>query len=104
MDTADERFLCKTVCTEEQPSFSGFVRYKSRFSLEQTERVVLEVTDAKEGMEVFVNGRSAGIQIVPPYRYDLTELAVEGENELIIEVATTLERQCYEMTKTSMYI
>lgn len=61
--------------------------------------MLLEVTDAKEGMEVFVNGKSAGIQIVPPYRYDLTGLAEAGENKLVIEVATTLERQCYEMTK-----
>ncbi|MDE6622202.1 MAG: hypothetical protein K2K74_17265 [Lachnospiraceae bacterium] len=50
-------------------------------------------------MEVFLNGRSAGIQIVPPYQYDLTGLAVIGENRLVIEVATTLERQCYDMTK-----
>lgn len=84
---------------EEQPSFSGFVRYESTFTVEEAEQVVLEVTDAKEGMEVFVNGKSAGIQIVPPYRYDLTELADIGENALVIEVATTLERQCYDMTK-----
>lgn len=50
-------------------------------------------------MEVFVNGRSAGIQIVPPFRYDLTGLVKPGENSLAIEVATTLERQCYIMTK-----
>lgn len=83
----------------ERPSFSGFVRYESTFSAKPGEKVLLEVTDAKEGMEVFVNGKSAGIQIVPPYRYDLTGLAEAGENKLVIEVATTLERQCYEMTK-----
>lgn len=84
---------------EEQPEFSGFVRYETTFTLEQLGKVVLEVTDAKEGMEVFVNGISAGIQIVPPYRYDLTEFVQSGKNQIVIEVATTLERQCYEMTK-----
>ena len=44
-------------------------------------------------MEVFVNGVSAGIQIAAPYRYDLSSLVKEGENELRIEVATTLERE-----------
>lgn len=50
-------------------------------------------------MEVFVNGRSAGIQIVPPFCYDLTPLAKPGRNEIAVEVATTLERYCYGLTK-----
>ena len=41
---------------------------------------------------MFINGRSAGIQVTPPYRYDLRGLAGEGDNALTIEVATTLER------------
>lgn len=49
---------------EEQPAFSGFVRYEGTFTKKGRESVILEV---------FVNGKSAGIQIVPPYRYDLTE-------------------------------
>lgn len=84
---------------EEQPQFSGFVRYKSHFSLPGIGRTILEITDAAEGVEVFVNGRSAGIQIVPAYHYDLTGLVKKGENELVIEVATTLERQWYESVK-----
>ena len=53
----------------------------------------LEITDAYEGVEVFVNDKSLGIQIVPVYRYDLTEALREGENHIRIEVATTLERE-----------
>ena len=44
-------------------------------------------------MEVFVNDRSLGIQIVPVYRYDLTGHLRDGENTIRIEVATTLERE-----------
>lgn len=40
-----------------------------------------------------MNGKSAGIQIIAPYRYDLTKLCDPGKNKLIIEVATTLERE-----------
>lgn len=83
----------------EQPDFSGFVRYESHFSFSGTGRIILEITDAAEGVEVFVNGSSAGIQIVPPYRYDLSEWVRAGENTLTIEVATTLERQCYDFLK-----
>lgn len=84
---------------EEQPAFSGFVRYESAFELPGKGKVALELTDAYEGVEVFVNGQSAGIQIVPPFRYDLTALAKPGRNTLTIEVATTLERHCYDLTR-----
>lgn len=78
---------------EENPGFSGIVRYENMFLSKDDEKLVLEVTDAAEGVEVFVNGQSAGIQIVAPYRFDISTLVKEGENKLVIEVATTLERE-----------
>ena len=83
----------------EMPEFSGYARYEASFRMEGAGGAALEISDAYEGVEVFVNGRSAGIQIVPPFRYDLTELVQPGENALAIEVATTLERYCYTLTK-----
>ena len=44
-------------------------------------------------MELFVNGTSQGIQILPPFLYDITEAVKDGENDIRIEVATTLERE-----------
>jgi hypothetical protein len=78
---------------QEQPKFSGFVRYERRFQLNWAGSVVLEISDAHEGVEIFVNGQNAGIQIVPPFCSDITNLVKEGENSLRIEVATTVERQ-----------
>lgn len=78
---------------EEKPEFSGFVRYEKKFFCEKSpRRMLLEIEDAWEGVEVFVNGISAGIQITSPYRYDVTELIKDGKNQIQIEVATTLER------------
>ena len=54
--------------------------------------MILQISDAYEGVEVFVNGVSAGIQVVPTYRFDIATLLKEGDNEIRIEVATTLER------------
>lgn len=82
---------------EELPEFSGFARYETVISCAAQEQVTLEIEDAAEGVEVFVNDRSLGIQIAPPFRYTLTEALEEGENRLAIEVATTLERQCYPL-------
>jgi hypothetical protein len=82
---------------EEKPGFAGFARYERSviLSAEQAakSRMILEITEAYEGVELFVNGISAGIQIAPPFRYDAVSLVKAGENFLVIEVATTLERQ-----------
>lgn len=88
---------------EEKPAFSGYARYESAFTLDGPGTVTLELTDAYEGVEIFVNGESAGIQIAPPFRYDLTALVKTGENSLAIEVATTLDRQCYERNKDDVH-
>ncbi len=80
---------------EEQPEFSGYVRYETHFDLGKRAGLYLVIEKAEEGVEVFFNGQSAGIQVAPPYRYDLR--GEEGTNTLVIEVATTLERQCYPL-------
>ncbi len=77
---------------KELPEFSGFVRYEKTINC-QGGKMLLEISQASEGVEVFVNGESAGIQIAPPYRYDLSALTKEGENVIRIEAATTLERE-----------
>ena len=80
---------------QERPDFGGYIRYEKELELTGAEgegKVVLEITDAAEGVEVFVNGISAGIQIVPVYRYDITGFIRKGKNTITVDVATTLER------------
>ena len=72
--------------------FSGFIRYEKEIEISKLRKTVLEISDAYEGVEVFVNDKSLGIQVVPKYIYDLTDYLVLGKNKLVIEVATTLER------------
>ena len=79
---------------EEQPTFSGFVRYETTFHWRGT-HCTLEIEDAGECVEAFLNGESLGLQLIPPFRYDLSAKLKSGENQLAIEVATTLERQMY---------
>ena len=73
--------------------FSGIIRYETSIELSDHKKVALEITDAYEGVEVFINGRTAGIQVVPTFLFDITDLCQRGHNELVIEVATTLERE-----------
>ncbi|MBQ1312627.1 MAG: hypothetical protein IIY55_12340 [Blautia sp.] len=82
---------------KEQPLFSGFVRYENTIDFPEGSSLppssILVITDASEGVELFVNGASLGIQIAPPFRYDLSGILKEGENKIVIETATTLERE-----------
>ena len=81
---------------QEEPRFSGFVRYEKDYEYDGMGNAILEITDAREGVEVFVNDMSLGIQIVPSYIYDLKPYLNEGVNKIRIEVATTLEREAVD--------
>ncbi|MBU3875046.1 hypothetical protein HGO97_004365 [Faecalicatena sp. AGMB00832] len=79
---------------EELPDFSGVIRYENSVKLDEVSRnVYLEIDDAWEGVEVFVNGASQGILVQKPFLYSLGTALHEGTNEIRIEVATTLERE-----------
>lgn len=79
---------------KENPKFSGFIRYEREVEIaDALKRHVLEITDAGEDVEVLVNGQSAGIQVLPPFRYDISEFLAPGKNRIAIEAATTLERE-----------
>lgn len=67
--------------------FSGIIRYDSVL---HGKAKIIDLGTAYEAAEVFVNGKSAGVRISYPYRYDIYELCTDGENTLRIEVATTL--------------
>lgn len=73
--------------------FSGFIRYENSIELGEVRNVTLTLEDAFEGVEVFVNDVSAGIQVVPTFSFEIGKLLKKGNNKLRIEVATTLERE-----------
>ncbi|MBQ6053290.1 MAG: hypothetical protein IJL30_08420 [Clostridia bacterium] len=78
----------------EMPHFSGFAKYERKVDIKTApSRALLSLTDAHEGVELFVNGISAGIQIVPEYRFEISNLLRSGENDISIEVATNSERE-----------
>jgi len=81
--------------------FSGYIRCETVFFPDDFKKATLEITDAYEGVEVSVNGKSAGLQVVPAFVFDLTQLCVTGENRLVIEVATTAQRERGILKKTA---
>lgn len=91
--TQEEEVCIPDNLAKEQPHFSGWIKYETTIVLPRTKRGLLTISDAYEGVEVFINGISAGVQVVPVYRFDITDLLKEGKNLLTIEVSTTLERE-----------
>ncbi|WP_026560655.1 MULTISPECIES: glycosyl hydrolase [Bacillaceae] len=75
------------------PEFSGFIRYENEVETPLTKQASLRIDDAFEGVEVFINDESVGIQIAPPFVFDISKQLREGKNKVRIEVATTLERE-----------
>lgn len=78
--------------SKEKPTFSGLIRYEAELEAEEGERLRLEISEAQDSVEIFLNGKSLGIQIKPPFVYDLDSQIHVGKNSLAIEVATTAAR------------
>lgn len=79
------------VVHDEYPDFGGYIKYETIFNTNKN-KAYLKIEEPLEGIEVFVNGISAGIQIVPDYIFDLSDNLKGGENKLEVIIATTLER------------
>jgi hypothetical protein len=75
------------------PEFSGTIRYETAFEVGNLERATLNIEEAYEGVEVWVNSNYAGMKVAPPYRFDISNHLVNGSNDLRIEVTNTLERK-----------
>ena len=70
---------------------AGTLSYETGFTCEKRPgRAWIVIDQVYETAEVFVNGKTAGVRICPPYRYEITDLLRQGENSLRIEVTNTL--------------
>ena len=85
--TTDE--LCNVTAGDALYDFTGNMRYTAKVSLEKASRTVLDLGSVGQTAEVKVNGKPAGVRIYAPYRFDITDLVCDGENELEITVANT---------------
>lgn len=76
------------------PTFSGTIRYEKQLTWSKGEenQVVIDLGDAFETAEVFVNGESAGVRLAGPYQFEIGGLLQNDNNSLAIEVTNTLSK------------
>jgi hypothetical protein len=74
-------------------SYSGAVLYGTVVTLNKEHlkaSAVLDLGMVKTCAEVHVNGKLAGVRLARPFRFEVTDLVREGENEIQIRVVNTL--------------
>lgn len=70
--------------------FSGECEYKATFQLENTnDDIFLSLGDVKFSCEAFVNGKSIGTALMPPYNFLIKKEILKDNNELVINVSNT---------------
>lgn len=75
-------------------NYSGTVAYRCAFRLPKRfddKRAILDLGDVRVACRVVLNGRDLGARLWPPYRYEVTDLLISGENEIEISVTNTTE-------------
>jgi len=73
--------------------FSGWFRYENSFTATEKGKYVVEITDAFEVVDLYINSTKLQTKIFAPFVFDISKYVKDGENNIRIEVATTLERE-----------
>ena len=76
-------------------TYSGGIRYEKTVildpaTLRDVETMELDLGRVVSSAEVFVNGKSAGVKVASPWRFEVTKLIIPGDNKIEVEVYNTL--------------
>ncbi|MBQ8551380.1 MAG: hypothetical protein IJ428_01045 [Clostridia bacterium] len=74
---------------DELPDFTGNMRYTAKISLDAQKHKFIDLGCVGQTAEVSLNGKYVGARIFAPYRFDISEAVIDGENEIEITVANT---------------
>ena len=74
-------------------AYSGGAFYRKTIAISSDDlknKVEIDLGDLVSSAELFVNGKSAGIRLAPPWKFDITAFAKSGENKIEIMIYNTL--------------
>lgn len=74
-------------------AYSGGIWYRENIQLESKDlkdKLEIDLGDVISSAELLVNGKSAGIRLAPPWKFDISSLAKAGENKIEVLVYNTI--------------
>ena len=103
--TEQKHFALKNlVAADQYPDFSGTMIYETEVALtEKHPTVQIDLGRVYETVEVWVNGKSVGVRVAPPYSLVVDgDLFMQGTNHIRILVVNTLGHQESQRDRFSM--
>ncbi|AQR96752.1 glycosyl hydrolase [Clostridium saccharoperbutylacetonicum] len=84
--------------SNEDPLFAGLIRYEKTIEIDEVKTdAYLSFEYVYEAMELWINEKYVGMNICPPYIYNIGKYLEKGKNTIRVEVATTLDRDRFTM-------
>jgi hypothetical protein len=81
-------------CAVTGNDFSGSCKYKTTFKKPATNGdVVLDLGKVRVSCEAFVNGKSVGVKVMSPYRFNIPSELLKDENVLEVRVSNTVANE-----------
>ena len=74
-------------------AYSGGAWYRKTIDIDAPDlknRFEIDLGDLVSSAELFINGKSAGIKLSPPWKFDITPFVQQGENQIEILIYNTL--------------
>lgn len=66
--------------------FSGHIKYETKLFIKEKGMYKIDLGQVGEIAELSVNNKKAGVKIIPPYCFDISDMINEGENDITITV------------------
>lgn len=86
---------------DEWKHLSGAMTYEQTFHLHDITDVVLDLGEVHELAEVWLNGQGVGVKMWAPYRFDIGEYVVAGDNHLKIKVTNSRANEMDQLSLPS---
>ena len=100
----DDSGLFNITGCEGEMEFSGLIRYRTRFMLEESVPLRLDLGAVGDTAKITLNGHELGMRICSPYRWEISDAAVKGVNTLEVTVTNTLVHRIQDRFSQYMQI
>jgi hypothetical protein len=79
--------------TDGLKSYSGGAWYRKVITIDSTylkNDLEIDLGDLVSSAELFVNGKSAGIRLAPPWTFNISDFVISGKNDIDVLIYNTL--------------